>query len=131
MRRELERPGADGWRRSASSMRQNGRAGACEMTQPIQPKIPPQATTEADRQKQRRLMTSPVRSCTVVVEYVDSNLCIAEAHDKGGQRVSLTGNTAGVDFKTLQVGSRLQVDVTALSHAVRARTADSVADGNG
>ena len=86
--------------------------------------IPRDAVTEADVELQRRLLNTAVRSCTVVIEYVDGNLGLAEARDEvSGERVSLTWKTVGVDFGVLAVGSRLLVDVTALNYAVAARPA--------
>ena len=85
--------------------------------------IPREAATDADVERQRRLLTTPVRTCTVVIEYVARNLGLAEARDEvSGARVSLTWNTAGVDVRALAVGSRLSVEVTALNWAVAART---------
>ena len=81
------------------------------------------AATEAEAELQRRALTTPQRSCTVVIEYVDGNLGLAEARDEvSGDRVSLTWNTTGVDFKALPVGSRLVVEVTKFNFAVAART---------
>lgn len=87
-------------------------------------RIPREAVTEAHVERQRNLMNKPLRSCTVVIEYVDSNLRLAEARDEAtGERVSLTWNTVGVDFRDLPVGARLSVDVTVFNYAVAARTA--------
>ena len=86
--------------------------------------IPRDAVTDADTERQRRLLNTAVRSCIVVIEYVDGNLGLSEARDEvSGVRVSLTWKTVGVDFGALAVGSRLLVEVTALNYAVAARPA--------
>jgi hypothetical protein len=58
--------------------------------------IPRDAVTDADTERQRRLLTTAVRSCTAVIEYVDGNLGLAEGRDEvSGERVSLTWSTVG------------------------------------
>jgi serine/threonine-protein kinase HipA len=86
-------------------------------------RMPRQATTDADVEVQRRALTTAVRSCTAVVEYVDANLGIAEARVDSGRRVSITWNTTGIAVRTLTVGTRLRVSVTAYDFVVRAEVA--------
>ena len=65
----------------------------------------------------------------MVVEYVDANLCIAEAREEAsGRRVSMSWNTVGIDLRALKIGSRLEVEVTAFGHAVRGELAEGDAD---
>lgn len=88
-------------------------------------KRPTPACSGADLETQRHAWRTGVRTSTVVVEYVDADLGIAYALEEfSGRRVSINRGTGGIDLRTLGVGTRLKVVMTAFEHAVLAERCD-------
>lgn len=84
------------------------------------PKAPRQATSEEDIALQRSLMNDEHHEAIIVIDFVDSNLGVAEAHElESGKQVSLTWNTLGFAKETLSTGDKVKAFVTELQVAVR------------
>lgn len=68
---------------------------------------------------QRRILSTPVRSEEIVIEWIEPELGIADGRQTlSGQRVGLNSEIKGIAFKDLAVGQRFLAHITQFHHVV-------------